>query len=219
MDLTEDQKETIEHIISEETLQGFRSSYLETAKNLKEIQQKEGDEAPEEIQELDFELVLFASKVIDYDYIMNLIADNTQKKPGKQKMTKAQIISLLRSNANFMDDEEDLTAYINSIDWSTGQDVNNLKEGFEMFRIEKNEKELAAIAQKNGLQPIDLKGFVDQIMGRMIFDSEKLTDLLEPLDLGWKERRKRELALMEDLVPQLKKLAEGREISGLAAYE
>lgn len=218
-DLTEEQKEAIEHIIPEATLQGFRSSYLETAKNLKEIQQKEGDKAPEEIQELDFELVLFASAVIDYDYIMNLIADNTQKKPGKQKMTKAQIISLLRSNANFMDDEEDLTEYINSIDWSTGQDVNNLKEGFETFRIEKNEKELATIAQKNGLQTADLKGFVDQIMGRMIFDGEKLTDLLEPLDLGWKERRKRELALMEDLVPQLKKLAEGREISGLAAYE
>jgi type I restriction enzyme R subunit len=29
----------------------------------------------------------------------------------------------------------------------------------------------------------------------------------------------KELALMEDLVPQLKKIAEGREISGLEAYE
>jgi type I restriction enzyme, R subunit len=53
----------------------------------------------------------------------------------------------------------------------------------------------------------------------MIFDGEKLTDLLEPLDLSWKERRVKELALMADLVPQLKKLAQGREISGLAAYE
>jgi|SRR5690554_2951930 transcriptional regulator with XRE-family HTH domain len=44
-------------------------------------------------------------------------------------------------------------------------------------------------------------------------------DLLEPLELSWKERRTKELALMEDLVPQLKKLAQGREISGLAAYE
>ena len=44
-------------------------------------------------------------------------------------------------------------------------------------------------------------------------------DLLEPLALSWKVRRTKELALMEDLVPQLKKLAEGREISGLAAYE
>ncbi|CAH8193395.1 hypothetical protein VAEKB19_3120001 [Vibrio aestuarianus] len=53
----------------------------------------------------------------------------------------------------------------------------------------------------------------------MIFGGEKLGDLLEPLELGWKERTKKELALMEDLVPYLYKLAQGREISGLAAYE
>lgn len=41
-------------------------------------------------------------------------------------------------------------------------------------------------------------------MSRMIFDREKLTDLLEPLDLSWKERRTKELSLVEDLVPQLK---------------
>jgi len=46
-----------------------------------------------------------------------------------------------------------------------------------------------------------------------------LTDLLAPLDLSWKERRTKELALMEDLVPQLRKLAQGCEISGLATYE
>lgn len=32
-------------------------------------------------------------------------------------------------------------------------------------------------------------------------------------------RSKAELALMEDLVPLLKRLAEGQEISGLSAYE
>ena len=53
----------------------------------------------------------------------------------------------------------------------------------------------------------------------MIFDGEQLTDLLAPLGLSWKERRLKELALMEDLVPLLKKLAEGREISGLEAYD
>jgi type I restriction enzyme R subunit len=56
-------------------------------------------------------------------------------------------------------------------------------------------------------------------MNRMIFDGEKLTDLMEPLELGWKQRSKAETALMTALVPQLKKLAQGREISGLAAYE
>ena len=38
----------------------------------------------------------------------------------------------------------------------------------------------------------------------MIFDGEQLTDLLAPLDLGWKARTQKELALMADLVPLLK---------------
>lgn len=218
-DLDETQKATIEAILPNETLQEFRSSYIEIAKQLREIQQKEGENAPLEIQQLDFEFVLFASAVIDYDYIMNLIADSTQKKPAKEKMTKAQVISLLNSNANLMDEQEDLTDYITNLDWNSGQDVETLRKGYDTFKDDKYNKELATIAQKHGLQTGDLKVFVESIMSRMIFDGEKLTDLLESLELSWKERRVKELALMEDLVPQLKKIAQGREISGLAAYE
>lgn len=218
-DLDETQQEQIEKILPKETLQEFRSSYLETAKQLREIQQKEGEDAPDDIQQLDFEFVLFASAVIDYDYIMSLIADSTQKKPSKQKMTKAQVISLLKSNANLMDEEEDLSEYIEQVDWTKWQTAEELKKNYETYKVEKYDKELADIANKHGLQTAALKTFVEKIMSRMIFDGEKLTDLLEPLELSWKERRTKELALMEDLVPQLKKLAQGREISGLAAYE
>jgi type I restriction enzyme R subunit len=42
---------------------------------------------------------------------------------------------------------------------------------------------------------------------------------MEPLGLGWRERRVKELALMDALVPVLKKRAAGREIAGMAAYE
>ena len=218
-DINEEQQAQIEAILPSETFLAFRSSYIETAKQLRKIQQTKGDDAPEDIQQLDFEFVLFASSVIDYDYIIDLIADSTQQKPAKQKMTKAQVISLLSANANMMDEQEDLTDYINSLDWNSGQDVTTLRNGYETFVLEKNEKELAAIAHKYGLQTANLKTFVEKIMSRMIFDGEKLTDLLEPLELSWKERRVKELALMEDLVPQLKKIAQGREISGLAAYE
>ncbi|MCB9051641.1 MAG: type I restriction endonuclease subunit R [Lewinellaceae bacterium] len=218
-DLDEEQQAAIEAILPEEALLRFRSSYLETAKELREIQQREGEAAPDEIQQLDFEFVLFASAVIDYDYIMNLIADSTQKKPAKQKMTKAQVISLLKSNSNLMDEEEDLTDFINSLDWAKGYSAEELKQKFETFKVEKYDKELAAIAKAHGLQTEGLKSFVEQVMSRMIFDGEQLTDLLEPLKLGWKERSQAETALMKDLAPQLKKLAEGREISGLAAYE
>ncbi len=218
-DLDETQKAKIEAILSTDTLQEFRSSYIETAKQLREIQQKEGENAPEAIQQLDFEFVLFASAVIDYDYIMKLTAENLGKKPSKQKMTKEKIKSLLKSNSNLMDEEEDLSEYIDSLDWDKGQSEEALCKGFDTFKYEKYNKELTEIALKNGLQTAELKTFVEKIMSRMIFDGEKLTDLLEPLDLNWKERRTKELALMADLVPQLKKLAQGREISGLGAYE
>ena len=218
-DINEEQQAKIETILPKETLQEFRSSYIETAKQLREIQQKGGDDTPHEIQQLDFEFVLFASAVIDYDYIMSLIADSTQQKPAKQKMTKGQVISLLSSNTNLMDEQEDLTEYINGLDWNSGQDVETLRKGYDTFKDDKYNKELAAIAHQHGLQTADLKNFVENIMSRMIFDGERLTDLLEPLELSWKQRRVKELALMADLVPQLKKLAQGREISGLAAYE
>lgn len=218
-DLDEKQKEVIENILPTDRLQSFRSSYLETAKKFKKIQDEDGDKAPTDIQQLDFEFVLFASAVIDYDYIMNLVADNLQMKPSKQKMTKQEIISLLSATANMMEEQEDLTDYINSLDWNTGQDVNKLRKGYQAFKEMKNDKALAKIAIDHGLHTNDLKVFVANIVSRLIFDGEKLTDLLAPLELNWKERSVKEQALMTDLIPLLKKQAQGREISGLTAYE
>ncbi len=218
-DLDEVQQANIETILPKDTLQEFRSSYIETAKQLRIIQQKEGYDAPEDIQQLDFEFVLFASAVIDYDYIIGLIADSTQRKPSRHKMTQAEVIGLLKSNSNLMDEEDDLADYINSLDWNSGKDVDTLQKGYENFRVEKYDKELADIANKHGIHTTDLKAFVEKIMNRMIFDGETLTDLMEPLELGWKQRSKAETALMSELTPRLKKLAQGREISGLAAYE
>ncbi len=43
--------------------------------------------------------------------------------------------------------------------------------------------------------------------------------LSELLPLGWKTRRVKELALMDELTPLLSKRAQGRDSSGLNAYE
>lgn len=218
-DLTEEQKATIEQLMPEEQLRSFRSSYLEIAKQLKEIQQKEGDKAPENIQQLDFEFVLFASSVVDYDYIMNLIAKYTQTTPKKQKMTREQLIGVLSSSANLMEEREDMIDYINTLEVGKALNEQEVKNGYQKFKEEKIAATLAEIAQNNGLEYEALKQFTDAVISRMIFDADKLSELFAPLDLGWKERTKRELALMEALTPILKKKAEGREISGLKAYE
>jgi type I restriction enzyme R subunit len=218
-DLDQKQKEVIETILPTDKLLSFRSSYIETAKQFKARQDKEGNDAPADIQQLDFEFVLFASAVIDYDYIINLVADNLQMKPSKQKMSKDEIIRLLSATANMMEEQEDLSDYINSLDWNKGQDAEKLRHGYFVFKTEKNDAALAKIAKANGLQTHNLLFFVNDIMSRLIFDGEKLTDLLEPLELNWKERSVKEQALMTDLIPLLKKQAQGREISGLTAYE
>jgi type I restriction enzyme R subunit len=118
-----------------------------------------------------------------------------------------------------MEERDDIVDYINTLEVGKGLSETEIQEGYKNFKEEKSAKELAAIAQKHGLQSAALKNFVDAIMSRMIFDGEQLNDLLAPLKLGWKDRTKVELALMKDLIPQLKKLAQGREISGLKAYE
>ena len=218
-DLTLENKEFIDQVISPEQLQAFRGVYLDTAQRLKSQQDKGGSAASSEVQQLDFEFVLFASAVIDYDYIMGLLARYTQEQPGKQKMTHGELIGLILSDAKFMDDREDITAYINTLQVGKGLDEKAIRQGYERFKAEKSARELADIATKHGLEPGALQAFVDGIMQRMIFDGEQLSDLLAPLELGWKARTNKELALMKDLIPLLHKLAQGREISGLRAYE
>src|SRR5690606_16035118 len=70
-DLTPENATSIEQILPEETHRGFRGAYLETAQRLKEQRGKTGDKpTPDDVDQIDFEFVLFASAVIDYDYIM-----------------------------------------------------------------------------------------------------------------------------------------------------
>ena len=219
-DLNDEQRQIIETLLPEDQLRSLRGAYLETYQRLKEQQVKGSDSPDDPVQQLEFELVLFASAVIDYDYIMGLIAKSTDDdKPSKHKMSRQQLIDLISSSANLMDERDDIVDYINSLPTDQSLNEKAIREGYQKFKADKSAKELAAIADKHNIEHDALQGFVDRILDRMIFDGEQLSELLEPLDLGWKARTKVELALMEELVPLLNKLAQGREISGLAAYE
>ncbi len=221
-DLDEEQKARINSVLPEDDLRSLRGAYLETAQRLKEQQGKTGEQASpdqEAIEQLDFEFVLFSSALIDYDYIMGLIARYDQKKPTRQAISREQLVNSLTSNSNLMDRREDIIDYINGLEPGQGRSVEEIKKGLENFMEKKAHNEIIALADRHGLDRDALQGFVDSILDRMIFDGEQLSDLFEPLELGWKVRSRAELALMEELVPFLKKQASGREISGLGAYE
>lgn len=218
-DLSEENNNKIEELMPDDKIRGFKGAYIETAQQLKAQQGKSDKGVQTDIDQLDFEFVLFSSAVIDYDYIMALISKYTQNKPKKQKMTRDQLINMLCSYSNLMEEKEDIIDYIKSLKAGESLTEDEIKKNYQNFKAEKIEKILADTANKHGLEIEALKSFVDKIMDRMFFDGEQLSDLMAPLDLGWKERTKKELALMEDLIPQLKKSAAGRAIAGLAVYE
>jgi len=218
-DLDNTQKARIDAILPRDQLLSFRGTYLETAQRLKAMQDKHDDSTPPEVQQLDFEFVLFASAVIDYDYIMALIARYASQTPGKQKMSREQLIGLIQSDAKFIDERDDIAEYISTLEAGKALDEKAIRAGFERFKADKHAKVLSDIAARHTLDAAALQTFVDTILRRMVFDGDQLSDLFAPLALGWKARTKAELALMDELIPLLKKLAQGREISGLGAYE
>lgn len=103
-DLTDENRTAIEQVLPRDNLLGFRGAYLETAQRLRAQQGKSQDEddgkPSQDADQLDFEFVLFASAVIDYDYIMGLIARYSESAPGKQKMSRAELIGLIQSDAS-----------------------------------------------------------------------------------------------------------------------
>lgn len=222
-DLTPQQAEAIESILPRDELNAFRGQYLETAKRLRDERASTGNKASddrnEDLAQLDFEFVLFASATIDYDYIMKLIADFSSKKPGKATMSREQLVSLIAGDAKFIDERDDITEYVMSLKAGEGLDERAIRAGYQQFKVATAARELTELAARHGLLTADLQGFVDAVLERRIFDGEQLTELLAPLELGWKARTQKELALMSELVPMLKRRAGGREISGLQAYE
>lgn len=216
-DLESAQKEEMEAVLSKEALLGFKGVYLGLAKTYKTQQDKNENLKPE-IQQLDFEFVLFASVIIDYDYIMSLMHQYSKQAPEKQKATRAEVLSIIQSDAKFMDEREDMIAYLDTIQVGANFTLQDIREGYTQFKREKQVRQLLEIAEKHGLAFTRLKVFVDDTVKRLIIDDEELRLLLEPLALGWKARMQKGLELIEDLTPLLHQLTNGRAISGLNAY-
>ena len=146
------------------TCAASEGQYLETAQRLKEQQGKSGDKddaTDDPVDQLDFEFVLFASAVIDYDYIMGLIARFSEQGPGKQKMSREELIGLISADAKFMNERDDIADYIGTLKAGEGLSETAIRDGYTRFKAEKNAKELAAIAAQarpRHRRPANLRG-------------------------------------------------------------
>lgn len=216
-DLTEEQLSQIEACFPEEELRAFKTSYLETAQNFRK-QAIQNPDTPEEIKDLDFEFVLFASAMIDYNFIVKLVAGYTRA-PETFKYTREQIIDLFSSNADMIEEREDLREFVNLI-FENGKIISedDFREQYEVFRQAKIRAEKEAVCQEFGVAYDKLETFIVRTVKRLILDTEDLEELLASEELGWKERGAKEKAIVVALAPLLKKLTKGKDISGLSAY-
>ncbi len=227
VEVDDNEKEMLNDILPEQDLQSFRGAYLEIAQTLKEIQNNNNanetlsKEEYGKIENIDFEYVLFASTVIDYDYIMALIAKYTSiKSSEKEYITQKELIkSLLRSTSNLLDESNDIIEYVETLKTNQPLTKEQIEEGYKRYKEIKTNEELEKIANDFQLKYHDVKDFVDNIIRRMRIDSDELTELFEDRDLDWKESGALEDNFMQRLIPVIKKLANGNTIRGLEVYD
>ncbi len=147
-DLTDGQRDDIGQALPEDDLRAFRGAYLETARRLKVPPVTlDGPET----EQLDFEFVLFASADIDYDYIMKLIARYSGQDPKKMKMSREKLIGIILSDAKFLDERDEITAYVGSLKEGEGLDEAAVRAGYEKFKDEKRARAITDLAQAHGL--------------------------------------------------------------------
>ncbi|MDQ5978024.1 MAG: type restriction enzyme subunit, partial [Verrucomicrobiota bacterium] len=179
-DIAPETQAEVERLLPRDQLNAFRGVYLSTAQALKEQQAVPPGSAgvPAGILEnLEFEFVLFASAVIDYDYIMALLARFSSEAPSRQTMNREQLIGLILADAKFLDERDTIRDYINTLQAGQGLDEKAIRDGYRQFKKARHAAELAAVAQKHGLAPDRLEAFTDAILQRMVFDGEQLTGL------------------------------------------
>ena len=112
-------------------MRSFKSAYLDIEKDFR--QREQGNGGDKTTQELDFELVLFSSAIIDYDYIIGLIAKSTQT-TSKHKMTREQVIEMIRASAELRDECDDIISYIDSLPVGKALDEEAIHAGYQAFK-------------------------------------------------------------------------------------
>jgi len=167
---------------------------------------------------LDYELVLFASNLIDYDYIMSLLATISEDSEESER-TRKDLVDAINADAKFINDREYITSFINALNFGKNKGVDDLKKDFAQYKQTQIWEEIQKISDSFGLDFTLTKPFVERTISRRILDSEELTELLMPLGLDWKERGPKEVEVIKALKASMYQFTEGREISGVSAYE
>ncbi|MBQ3382296.1 MAG: type I restriction endonuclease subunit R [Bacteroidales bacterium] len=216
VDMPEELKEAIEVAMPEDTLQQFRTAYLDLARRRRNEQgspaKEESDDDP------DFELSLFSSALVDYDYIMKLLAKYTDTHFEKVKITKEQLLEILSSSVDLMNERDYLKAFIEEeLHKGSGVSEKEIRERYKTYKDKRFNQQVAALASEYGIDAAALEAFVAETTNLRRLDEDALRELLSHID-GWKQRKAAKEGLLANLAPLFAILSGGNAIEGLNAY-
>lgn len=222
IDIPPELQARIDAIMPPEKRLAFRTAYLELGR---ELRQKRAAESPDDaseptdvMQDIDLELVLFASAIIDYDYIISLIARMVnEKEPERREVTREEIVALLRSHSNLPEDREDILEFVGHPEAINGRTADEISDEFRRFREAKWHRQLQELAHRHGVDQEGLSEFIESTLDVMRYDDSHLSDLFTDEELGWRDRVTKKNALRAELVPLIRLRAAGQAIDNLPA--
>ena len=217
VDMPEELKTAIEAAMPEDTLQQFRTAYLDLARRARNESGGRTEETPEG-DAPDFELSLFSSALVDYDYIMKLLARYTNTHFEKVKITKEQLLEILSSSVDLMNEREYLKAFIEEeLEQGNGMSELEIRKRYQAFKDKRFNQQIAALAEEYGIDATALEAFVSETAKLRRIDEDALRELLNHID-GWKQRKAAKEGLLARLAPLFDLLTGGNTIEGLNAY-
>ena len=217
VDMPEELKTAIEAAMPEDTLQQFRTAYLDLARRARNESGGRTEETPEG-DAPDFELSLFSSALVDYDYIMKLLARYTNTHFEKVKITKEQLLEILSSSVDLMNEREYLKAFIEEeLEKGSGMSELEIRQRYQAYKDKRFNQQIAALAEEYGIETAALEAFVSETAKLRRIDEDALRELLNHID-GWKQRKAAKEGLLARLAPLFDLLTGGNTIEGLNAY-
>ena len=168
--------------------------------------------------EPDFELSLFSSALVDYDYIMRLLAKYTDTHFEKVKITKEQLLDILAGSVDLMNEREYLKAFIEQeLTQGSGMSEQEIRQRYVAFKDKRFNQQIATLANDYGIDTDALEGFVSETVKLRRIDEDMLRELLSHID-SWKQRKRAKEELLVRLAPIFDLLTGGSAIEGLSAY-
>ena len=216
VDLPEELKTAIEAAMPEDTLQQFRTAYLDLARRRRNEKGNQAKDIPDE--EPDFELSLFSSALVDYDYIMKLLAKYTDTHFEKIKITKEQLLEILSSSVDLMNERDYLKAFIEEeLQKGSGVSEAEIRERYKAYKDKRFNQQIVVLAKEYGIHTAALEAFVSETTKLRRLDEDALRELLSHIE-NWKQRKAAKEGLLADLAPLFDLLSSGNAIEGLNAY-